>query len=88
MRLIDADALKEKSESATDTMNTYQDMSFVRVTDIDNAPTVDLIPVAYGNWLPDGISLKCSLCGKWFVIEQGDAEINYCINCGAKMEEK
>ena len=24
MRLIDADALKEKSESATDTMNTYQ----------------------------------------------------------------
>ena len=43
MRLIDADALKEKSESATDTMNTYQDMSFVRVTDIDNAPTVDLI---------------------------------------------
>ena len=38
-----------------------------------------------GEWLADGIALKCSLCGKSLVVEQGDAEMNYCPHCGAMM---
>lgn len=38
-----------------------------------------------GDWLDDGIAYKCSLCGKTLVVEQGDADMNYCPHCGAMM---
>ena len=39
-----------------------------------------------GEWLGRGIAMVCSLCGKGLVVEQGDADMNYCPNCGAKMK--
>ena len=90
MRLIDADTLKEKSECTTDPMNTYQDMCFVRVTEIDDAPTVDSVPVAHGKWkmnsdYPD--ALICSNCDSKYDVIWMDCGSNYCPHCGAKMEE-
>lgn len=52
----------------------------------DNLPTVDIEPVRHGHW--EGKTYKCSLCGKWIDPLQGDADMNYCPNCGAKMDEK
>ena len=37
-----------------------------------------------GKWI--GKTSKCSLCGKWVDPLQGDADMNYCPNCGAKMD--
>lgn len=80
-RYIDVDKLIEemKKENAL--------VEYDEIEEYAEENTEDVAPVAYGKWLPDGVSLKCSLCGKWFVIEQGDAETNFCINCGARMEE-
>lgn len=44
--------------------------------------------VKHGHWLYKGIANVCSICGKSFVIEQGTADENYCIDCGAKMDGK
>ena len=40
-----------------------------------------------GKWLdiPDGY--KCSECGAYLEIDCGDAEMKFCPNCGARMEE-
>lgn len=39
-----------------------------------------------GHWLdiPDGY--KCSECGAYLEIDCGDVEMNFCPNCGAKMD--
>ena len=42
--------------------------------------------VRHGRW--EGKTYKCSLCGKWLDPLQGDADMNYCPNCGAKMDDK
>lgn len=47
-------------------------------------PTADVEPVRHGRW--EGKTYKCSLCGKWIDPLQGDADMNYCPNCGAKMD--
>lgn len=45
-----------------------------------------LEPVRHGMWEDDNHIWKCNLCHKCLMIEQGDADMNYCPNCGAKME--
>ena len=47
-------------------------------------PTADVEPVRHGHW--EGKTYKCSLCGKWVDPLQGDADMNYCPNCGARMD--
>ena len=42
--------------------------------------------VRHSEWESNGIAMKCNQCEKCLVIEQGDAEMNYCPNCGAKMD--
>ena len=44
-----------------------------------------LEPVRHGMWEDDKYVWKCNLCHKCLMIEQGDADMNYCPNCGAKM---
>ena len=36
-------------------------------------------------WETDGIAMVCSKCRKNLVVEQGDAEMNFCPICGADM---
>lgn len=52
--------------------------------DIKAVPSADVEPVRHGHW--EGKTYKCSLCSKWIAPLQGDADMNYCPNCGAKMD--
>ena len=80
MRLIDADALIEEALAE----GAY---GYVDVKQIADAPTVDAVPVRYGQW---ECQKPCPVCGEdrfkgldadiW-----ADWEPPYCPNCGAKM---
>ena len=85
MRLIDADALKEKISEAH--FKTYGNA----MKCIMEAPTVDAVPVVHGRWIDDGGldedgngQYRCSSCG---VGEKHNptVTVSYCWNCGAKM---
>ena len=84
MRLIDADALKDKSywECYSDPDDDYE---YVLVTDIDRAPTIEAEPVRRGRWETRNeysmYSIYCSACGRWQM-----SRTKYCPDCGAKME--
>lgn len=46
-------------------------------------------PRKKGKWIDNrDVSWMCSECGKWLDVLQGDVDMNYCPNCGAKMEVK
>ena len=51
---------------------------------LKSVPAADVVEVRHGRWI--GKTYKCSLCGKWVDPLQGDADMNYCPNCGAKMD--
>ena len=82
MRLIDADALMEKYHK-TAVWDSW--------VEINNAPTIEATPVVHGRWehKPGAYFEACSQCGAWYDVMQGtnDGRMNYCPNCGAKMEE-
>lgn len=98
MRLIDADKLKAKIRPAheVDYCSTVliSDVKKIFHKQIDDAPTItyaDLVPL--GRWIEhleigydgacNGISYHCSECREPY----GDIEdMNYCPNCGAKMD--
>ena len=84
MRLIYADALMEKYHKTT---------VWDSWVEINNAPTVDAVPVVHGRWeRKQDIStfgmlmFECSECKK--LSEGGilDEPYNFCPNCGAKMD--
>ena len=55
---------------------------------LDNQPTVDVAPVVHAHWIsdPDYPSHTiCSNCKNWINMYQ---LLNYCPNCGAKMDER
>lgn len=56
--------------------------------EIERIPSSDAAPVIHAQWGADGIAAVCSLCKSSIVIEQYDADLNYCPNCGAKMDEE
>ena len=75
MRLIDADAVRQKREDFAVTsnpeMNRFNRM-FVDLfnREIDKAPTIDAVPVVHGKWIsvknpqwPAYSHDKCSICG-------------------------
>lgn len=98
MRLIDADALKALIIRRRKEAKTLTGIDMVMV--IDDAPTVDAVPVVHGRWISDeayghikvidGIpngSCICSVCGKWLTgSDEYDVYGNYCPACGAKMD--
>ena len=79
MRLIDADALiKEAMKSPNYFIIKYK---------VQNAPTVDAVPVRHGRWIkisPAGI-YECSECGKNVMTSDIEA-YEYCHGCGARMD--
>ena len=57
---------------------------------IHNTQTADVVEVKHGSWkyLYDG-NYKCSECGSWWCCTDSQIdEMNYCPNCGAKMDER
>ena len=102
-RLIDADKLLEYKfvrdvEFSPPTDIAYelweQGWNDALDTVINEAPTVDAEPVRHGYWTNISISVtgnssaECSLCGT--VVHDTFADvnrINYCPNCGAKMDD-
>lgn len=86
MRLIDADALKEKMRRT----NRYFYVKF----DIDEAPTIDAVPLVHGRNTRDEAKehcdFMCSVCGAWAAdVAYGSLDggnFNFCPNCGAKMD--
>ena len=55
---------------------------------MDDAPTVDAVEVVHGRWHDDLYDPRyvCLECGKWLLVEDATASMNYCPNCGAKMD--
>ena len=100
-RLIDADAFKAQLQREIDI---YFDENGGGIhtamearDEVDNAPTVDAVPVRHGKYIgtefdgyADGCPVyyewKCSECG--CVFEEEEPTYNYCPNCGAKMDEQ
>lgn len=78
MRLIDADALKEKAHM----IEIFDKQWVVDEIEIENAPTID--PVKRGEWLTDRFGMERSICSECRkVFETGG---NYCPSCGARMD--
>ena len=87
MRLIDADALTYEilseygADGGTEEVNTIYGM-------VINAPTIDAEQVKHGEWIDHGTTCQryeCSVCGDqhdWLILPNN---INFCPNCGAKM---
>ena len=87
MRLINAYAVR----CDRDEFDTYAD--YIKAFDaINEAPTVDAVPVRHGKWIPSptldsrGFTdmFKCSECG-WRCNDlfKCDSDFNFCPNCGA-----
>ena len=84
MRLIDVDELKKKAFGKRG--------GLIHTKDIDDAPTVDAVPVAHGYWkavTDDGIDYKriCSCCGEEAPFDESeDIYLIYphCPWCGAR----
>lgn len=102
MRLINADALKhviyDHAYLVQDFCKTIgYGMFWIGGIEkaIDNAPTIDAVPVRHGKWLhPEeddedygSVSCSCSVCGWKFYLYEDDIDgTPYCPMCGAKME--
>lgn len=96
MRLIDADALKERYENTTD----------CALVCIDEAPTVEAEPIIHAHWVKisnaDGLYYCCSNCGEdlpRYYTERPTYDNPFpnmesidktprCFYCGAKMDEE
>lgn len=96
MRLIDADALSKPIYAEDDNitgdgmtyseMDGYNDGIDEAWRRIENAPTIDAVPVTHGEWIEDDYGYnRCSACGwEW---DEPESVSPYCPHCGAKMEE-
>jgi hypothetical protein len=100
MRLIDADKLEKQLDNEK-WMDNY-DRDFIVDVALDEAPTVDAVPVVRGEWkrgreFPTyprvpfiGTACYCSNCEgeAYWDTDYGQQLFSYCPNCGAKMEDK
>lgn len=90
MRLIDADGL---SENIYDNVSTpYEDAVAAKedcLCAIEEAPTIDAVPVVHGRWTHlGGDEWCCSACG-FVITTEGSWDKptkKYCEDCGAKMD--
>lgn len=92
MRLINADALKEKLRADTTKMIVYSINSCIAMNKmIDEAPTIEAEPVRHGEWKEHGNFIQCSQCGEDYAKYDWHGSVvsyYYCPNCGAQMHEK
>lgn len=96
MRLIDANALIEKAYwhgEHPDVGNPFAEgVDAVDVSDIDEAPVIEVEPVRHGQWIIEmddlgWLKYTCPNCG---YVKRTDIHVslgwNYCPNCGTKMD--
>ncbi|MBQ1777940.1 MAG: hypothetical protein IIZ93_07260 [Acidaminococcaceae bacterium] len=105
MRLIDADALKADYGMKDDCADCDKELrgkskacEFDRVYTkmdfcgwLDDAPTVDAVPVVHGRWKEaPGVDFfwVCSACGYPSEAFAANVLYKYCPRCGARMEEQ
>ena len=104
MRLIDADALfnwcrfklsdavKYGNKDAEQQGFSYGTLMMYEIAyEIDEAPTIDAVPVVRGEWEYEHGARCCSKCGEnnpYGVDYETNRFAAYCPNCGAKMEDK
>jgi DNA-directed RNA polymerase subunit RPC12/RpoP len=94
MRLIDADALLNALNTYSDTENgNGHFLHGIKSAQeqIDDAPTIDAMPVVRGEWTYEHGAWACSKCGEDspYGIDRKTVKFaNYCPNCGAKMESE
>ncbi len=50
-----------------------------------NAPAADVQPVVHGHWNDND---TCSVCGEAPLYDYSVLTLNYCSNCGARMDEE
>lgn len=85
MRLIDADVLLENIKKHC----IIPEWCYVLIDmEINDAPTIDVRPVVYGEWISREIEdvmrwRECSVCG----YEIPNIDWKFCPNCGADMRE-
>ena len=100
MRLIDADELKEVAhemiQEDPEAFNGGYSYNAVTVEEIDEAPTIEAVPVVHGEWIKidgdwknqttgESVTVhQCSICGSYFL----SAPYNFCPHCGADMRKK
>ena len=97
-RLIDANTLPSYILEFNDVNHEErQRMHIVLAQDIDNAPTVDAVPVVHGQWISltecANAGVYCSVCHKkvWkedyaWCNRKNKLRSNYCPHCGSKMD--
>ena len=61
--------------------------------DIENFPNADVAPVRHGHWIDKGEYGVCTECGgrsgtQYDGVEPIPLMMQFCPNCGAKMDEK
>lgn len=92
MRPIDADTLKEQiPETREDIFENCRNCNLLDKDQIleiiDAAPTIEAEPIRHGHWEHGedvfGMYYQCSECDMQYY---GGYELNYCPECGAKME--
>ena len=53
---------------------------------LEKVKTVDAVEVVHGQWEDVQCVFACSECQTWVLVEDGNMDMNYCPNCGAKMD--
>lgn len=92
MRLIDADELSKNIYDNVSAL--YEDAVTAKedcLREIEEAPTVDAVPVVHGRWTHlGGDEWCCPVCG-FVITTEGSWDKptkKYCEDCGAKMDGK
>lgn len=106
MRLIDVDALRADYGMAEDCKNCktgYRSCEYDRIYSkmdfcewLDDAPTVDAVPVVHGRWIRvysrpgvfKYLGWTCDQCGQRTGNEYAPQWYKFCPNCGARMDGK
>lgn len=74
-----------------DDFGAYRDLNAFIAT-IIFIPAADVAPVVHGHWKHvAGMNSKCSVCERYFPVNEfvkRPFDINYCPNCGAKMDKE
>ena len=89
-RLIDADGLKKsiikKLGIASEEFLLESEKAVFE--EIDKAPTIDAVQVRHGRWIDytDEGYVECDQCRSATNCDGDIEELNYCWNCGAKMD--